>query len=464
MNTTLSLDGPVHGPRRIVSLPVLLLFNALGVALAVASDLAIYVPLVLLGLLVAVALARHLTLWLSVVILGHLALFLQRSTEISGPELVFGLVMFLYLSLFFADRIVVRRTSLLEDPGDRALVLFLLAGFFSFVPALMTRTDMGLWGREFLVLAGFLLYFPLREAIRTPLGRRIIVGSFVALAATIAVKNIVQYQQQFSVAQVAWELVSGRQTANEPFFMAMIVGTGVALGTAEHARGRLISLVGFVLFSFSLLVSFSRGYWMGTAIGLFVAFLLLRPAERRSMGWILALTMLSAIVCSWVILGDRFTTVIDIVSRRLLSAGDALADISFRARLAESKAVFGQIVNNPILGHGLGAEFAYYHPIRDVTYTNSYVHNAYLWLWFKLGAAGLVLFLAAYGTKLVSGIRLLRAGAPGRGMVIAAVALLIAMLVVSLTSPQFYARDSVLIIAICWALISQRLAEARRAE
>lgn len=464
MNTTLSLGGPVHGPRGIVSLPVLLLFNALGVALAAASGLVVYVPLILLGLIAAVALARHLTLWLSVVILGHLALFLQRSTGISVPELVFGLVMFLYLLLFFADRIAMRRTPLLEDPGDRALVLFLLVALFSFAPALLTRTDMGLWGRELLVLAGFLLYFPLREAMRTRLGRRIIFGSFVALAMTIAVKNIFQYQQQFSVAQVAWELVSGRQTANEPFFMAMVVGTGVALGTAEHARDRLISLAGFALFSFSLLVSFSRGYWMGTVIGLLVAFVLLRPAERQRMGGILALTVLSAIVCSWVILGDRFATVVDIVSRRLLSAGDAWADISFRARLAESNAVLGQIVNNPILGHGLGAEFAYYHPIKDVTYTNSYVHNAYLWLWFKLGAAGLVLFLAAYGAKIVSGIRLLRGDVLDRGPVIAAIALLIAMLVVSLTSPQFYARDSVLIIVISWALISQTVAEARRPE
>ena len=92
------------------------------------------------------------------------------------------------------------------------------------------------------------------------------------------------------------------------------------------------------------------------------------------------------------------------------------------------------------------------------------MHNAYLYLWFKFGIVGLVVFLISFGAKIREGIVLLRTVGDDarRASVMAAVAILTAMLVITITSPQFYARDSILIIALCWASIASSIPRVTR--
>jgi O-antigen ligase len=129
-------------------------------------------------------------------------------------------------------------------------------------------------------------------------------------------------------------------------------------------------------------------------------------------------------------------------------------------RLAESRAVWDLIGKNPIAGAGLGSEISFYHLLRQSTQHTYYMHNAYLYLWYKFGLVGLVVFLTAYLLKIKAGIAwLTNCGSDTRrAFVMAAVAILIAMLQITITSPQFYARDSILIITLCWATIASSVA------
>lgn len=430
------------------------LANAGLVSVATITGTVLYLPIALLVVTLAIILSRRLVWWLSAVLFGHIVLFLQRTTDISVSEAVFGIVSYGYLGAYFIDRIIVRRETLFSAPGDRPLALFFLLVVASAIPAVLFGNDPGLWARELLVLAGFLLSFPLREACTTAGGKRVVLVTFAMLAGVMAVRNIVEYSERIREIHYAWEIVSGRQTAGEPLFMAMVVWAAASLGISTQVRSRAILLSVFVLFSFSLAATFSRGYWLGTFLALFVVFLFLTKPERVRMAGILSLVCLGGIVLAWLMLGDRFGAVAAIVFGRLLSAGLALEDLSFLTRLEESKAVLAQIAANPVMGYGLGADFAYYSPLRGVTYTNAYVHNAYLWLWFKLGLAGLAVFLALYIGKIKAAINALRRTGQNRPLAITAVALLIGMMIISFTSPQFYARDSVMIIALCWAVLS----------
>jgi hypothetical protein len=455
LSSTYSFDGP-DSNARIPPLLLVLLLNAIAVSVAAASGFLVYVPLVLLGLTAAILLSRRLAAWLALVILGHLVLFFQRTTEISISEIIFGIVFVAYLALYLVDRIAVKRVPLLTAAGDNALVVFFAVAFLSVIPAMMFENDLGLWGRELIVLAGLGMYFPLRESMTTKEGKRVVLFSFALLAVAVAARNILQYRERLDVIQFAWELVSGRQTANEPLFMAMVVGAGAALGVSKSAWKQVFSAGVFLLFSLSLLVTFSRAYWVGTFVGLLIVFLLLQRRERTRFVATLCVVLLGWIGISWLILGDRFGAVADIVVRRLLSAGYVMKDVSFLTRVEESRVVAEHAFRNPILGYGLGAEFGYYNALKDVTYVNAYIHNAYLWLWFKLGAAGLLSFLVAYAGKIRSGFRTITiTNNADRPFVIAAVALLCTMLIISVTSPQFYARDSVLVIALCWAILAR---------
>jgi O-antigen ligase len=84
--------------------------------------------------------------------------------------------------------------------------------------------------------------------------------------------------------------------------------------------------------------------------------------------------------------------------QRLVSVGHYGQDKSLRARTLEARHVTEQIRAHPALGSGLGAQILWGRPYERVKPTyQSFSHNGYLWLAWKLGipsAALLVLLLA----------------------------------------------------------------------
>ena len=72
---------------------------------------------------------------------------------------------------------------------------------------------------------------------------------------------------------------------------------------------------------------------------------------------------------------------------RLLSLGNYGSDLSVRYRLTESRHVIDEIRAQPLVGSGLGATILWgraYEGVRPST--ESFAHNGYLWLAWKLGA------------------------------------------------------------------------------
>ena len=412
----------------------------------------LYLPIAIIAALTLYWSVRSARIWLTLVILGHAVLFGQKTEGVSIFEAAFALFLFGILSLWFLDRLVIKRGSLITASGDFAFLLFVLLASLSVVFALASESKMFLWLREYLVFLGFLLYFPLRDALRDSTGRWWIYGAFFLLALGIAIKNFLQYRTGALVASYLWELVGARQTANEPLFMA-----GAAIWMVSDRRAiRLLCFVLVSMFSLALVLTFSRGYWVGAFVGGIVLFSFGEKRERRKLAGLVLVVGVSAIGIMLVFFHEIFSALISTVFLRLFSTAGAAQDISLANRLVESAAVWSAIWTSPIMGSGLGAEYTFYSLLRKTTLHTIYVHNAYLYLWFKLGILGLVAFLASYGGKILAGVRLAlgHRDHPRRPLLLSAVAILIAMLLISITSPQFYARDSVLIITLCWGTIA----------
>ena len=90
-------------------------------------------------------------------------------------------------------------------------------------------------------------------------------------------------------------------------------------------------------------------------------------------------------------------------------------------------------------------------PIAHRVLTRTYTHNAYLYMLYKLGIVGLAAFAAFYWRALRRVWLSMRASAEGSGArtaMVAGLALLVSFLPLSLTSPQYYDKSSVLIISL----------------
>lgn len=415
----------------------------------------LYLPLVILACWVLYLSLVSIIVWLPLVILGYAVIFMQRSEDLTAASAVFAAFLYGILILWLVGHAVVRQEKLAVVSGDAALLLFMTFALGSVLVAVANETKPILWLREFLIFFAYLLYFPLREALRSAKGRRFVYGAFFLLALTIAVQKLISYRSTVALASYAWELLGARQAANEPLFMAVVI-TSIAVWMTTDNRWRgLMALSVMSFFLLALVLTFSRGYWVGAAIGTAVLFLLGRPQERKRLLGLSITGILAAATISFVLFQDVAQALFGVVFKRLFSA--TAIDKSLLNRILESEVVWKWITVNPLVGYGLGAEFSYYHILRQSTQTTPYAHNAYLYLWFKFGLFGLACFMTAYLAKIVIGIRFLRTCAltsEHRVFTLASIAILIAMLQVSITSPQFYARDSILIIVLCWAMIA----------
>ncbi len=418
----------------------------------------VFLPSVAVALLVIYWSLTSLHVWLTLTILGHAVLFFQKTEGVSISEIGFAFYSFGILLIWFYDRWV-RGYAFTSTVGDRSLFLFLVLATVSIIPALAYGNKMDMWFREWIVLMAFLLYFPMREMLADTQGRRLAYGAFFLLGLTLAIQNFIQYRSGALVAEFYWQLVGARQASYAPIFMSLLLAFGALWMTTRTVRAQLISVLAVSFFALALIFTFARGFWIGALLGGVVLLFLGRSHERRRLLSIVLIVLLLSSLILLIFFYDILTSLLATIAYRFITSAAGTQDISVANRLAETAAIWKAILANPLTGVGLGGEYAFHSLIRKTTQHTIYAHNAYLYFLFKLGIAGLLIFLVAYFSKIRAGIHRLREEwrSPLRPYQLASVAILVAMVQISITSPQFYARDSILIIVLCWGTIAARV-------
>jgi O-antigen ligase len=162
------------------------------------------------------------------------------------------------------------------------------------------------------------------------------------------------------------------------------------------------------------LISLTRGYWMGLAAGFAVSCFFYGgrgPGARARwrqvfaiFGWLALLLGIGAVVTSSVFgWGD---TAAIFGSRLVSSVGtehNTESSSNFE-RILEWIASARKIAEAPWMGHGLGLTLHVRHPIYQVTSTQWYIHQLYLWIWLKEGLIGLISLVAVLVVAIRTGL------------------------------------------------------------
>lgn len=198
-------------------------------------------------------------------------------------------------------------------------------------------------------------------------------------------------------------------------------------------RERAPLLAVLLLNSVSLMLTFERAFWIGTAMGLLVVMARAGSSQRvRVMLWTPVAVLLLLAVFATVAPGQ-----ITAAGERLLSVREYESDISVAYRVVESQKVVGEIRERPFLGSGVGASIWWGLPAAGIApqrYT--YTHNGYLWLVWKLGVIPTFLMALLFALAL---LRREGARAHGRSEMVmkGAQAGLFVLLILAVTSPVF---------------------------
>jgi O-antigen ligase len=234
---------------------------------------------------------------------------------------------------------------------------------------------------------------------------------------------------------------------NEVFLIGSILLIGwVALWPRGRPRPRVLwILLGVALVG--LMLSLVRGYWVGLVVGLAYLFVLLRGSER--------VRLVGGVVVVGVLLGFGTAALSPALFESVVSraaAVTAVGDPNVQYRLLENQAVLKQVRQRPLTGYGLGKSFTPDYTKYGVPRAPQwYIHNNYLWILQRMGVVGLALFAWFVIAFLFprGGLRRLPVEKDPwlGGIAIGSRALLVALLFVSITSPQFNTMGNVAAVA-----------------
>ncbi len=419
------------------------------------TQISVYTPVILLaGLFLWITLKYPVT-GICTVILFHF--FTLQSTEaINIYEILYAVYFLTFLGGWFFRSFLIEKKWPIRNRYEYALILFFGICLFSLFPAVLFGNDMTKWFRELVPFTTLLLYFPARDYLNTKLRIILALASVTILCLVVSVNNVLNYREFVLQATYQWEFQTMRQHAGEPMIMFMIL---LFLGLFIYSRTikqKLLFMSFVVLFAVALGITFTRGYWLGVGTGVIFLFLFLEFKKKMTFSLYALFLSIVMIAALYIYLGDTLIYFYKAIIGRFSSVGALEKDISMMNRLSEYKSVLRSILKNPVIGYGLGAEFTYYNLILSTFKKTWYTHNVYFYFLFKLGIMGLSSFLYFYFRMLFRGLKKFRNENDlfVKGILLALVCNLFALLVISLTSPQFIQKDSLLIVSLSFGIFA----------
>ncbi len=422
----------------------------------VAPEMVKYIPPLLFGVVAFLAAWLQPSVRFAVLIAGFVALT-DYVPGIQLAELAYGLFFLAYLAHWGYSKVLIERRVLLERPADfGALALLILVVCYVPVSIVFGANISGIFG-ELSAFVLFAIYFPAKDAmVRLRYGPEIVLGCILFIGVFISIRNFSEYQTLLLHATQAWQVAKGRVVTNDNILMVVCL-YGLTLFAFARSRVVRMGLLGLSLMFFSaLILTQSRGYWLGFLLGGLILLVWLPPAQRRRLVLLAFWALVAGGSLAFLFFSDEIAVIIAGLLDRLFSLLTAsTTDISLVNRFRETAAVWEMIKVNPILGYGMGVAYPFFDIAHMATDTDSFVHNGYFGLWYKFGLPGLCLVLWIWFASIRSGIRAFRsrhAAMPIRLCGLASAVTLSAFLLTTNTSNPFYLNDTLFIFGLLFAI------------
>ncbi len=393
--------------------------------------------------------------WLLVSIVSHLLLFLRVSAgsgenpAIGIPEIIFSAIFFPGLLLWFAKRLYAHEIFV-KGWEDIILIAFLIYALLGIFVSASQGFSLEKGIREFLLFVPLLFIFPVRKEAEKKNGRTLMIWALLLMSAAVGLVIITRYRLDLLAAKYLWQVVGNRQQKEESLYMSSIIILFAFVVGNRYSKTILLPLLALEMFA--LAITFSRGYWITTVLGLLGLLFFLKGQARRRMMRLTVVGVLFAAVVGIVVLPQIFGSFLTGLAERLTSISTNA--LTLHSRLVESEAVLQKVSLSPVIGYGLGSLFSYFDVITHLDIRTWYIHNGYLFLLFKFGIVGFVLFISMYMKRVVTLVRLWQGTSfTDENPFVSAILLIsLMMLFISVTSPQFYDRGSLLILSITWGI------------
>lgn len=438
----------------------------LGAVAWKAAELIAYVPFVLTLLGAAFLILRH-PLVNIVVLLAAFVLISDYQEGIQITEVVYGLYYLSFVGYHLFSRAFLLDESIATRFEEKALLGFMLVVTLSIGVTIVFQGKLSEVVSQWTALALLLLYFPIKEFfLRDDRAPAVLFAILAWIGLFAAMRNYYVYHSMLSSADHLWQIARGRVVTNDNLLMVSSLAMLVLLVFARTWKHRFFLLPAFLVPLGGLILTQSRGFWVAFAVGAFLLLVLVGQRERiRLIGFGAAGFVVGGAV-GLIFFGDSLALIVSGLVERASSLGTAgTRDVSLYNRFFESSAVWDQIVKNPILGYGIGVPYRFFDLTFMATREDTFIHNAFLSIWYRFGILGLLLLTAAWGGAILRGFQAFRTRSAPKLVRLAGLTCAVALgayVLPANTSNPFYLNDSLYLFGILMGMAGGAAACAQR--
>ncbi len=403
------------------------------------------------GVLITGALAmRHP----SFMVLGYLLssiIYLNNYPGIPLPELLFFIyTVFIVLALFLPD-LLRFKIHFYSGLDKIALLFIILLAYGTVLGYLNGAKPVNLFG-DLTYYAGFLTYFAFLKYFHRERFRKTLLVLLIGIIVYILVRNAINYQQIIIEAYALWQIQKARAATNEVFILA---GSSFFLSAFLYVKSYLHK--SFYLFLLlagigGIVITQSRGYWIALLFSFFIMFLIAEKSQKKQILLVISVSLVAGILVISIFFSDLFHIIYDALLYRLSSIFDIFTERigpSLRQRILETKKVMGKIIENPIAGYGFGVTYSRFLTVPHIYKEVTYIHNGYLAIWFKLGLVGFITILYYCYLIFKYCLHIYRNTSRwAKPISHSIIGILGGMLLVNVTSPQFFSFGSMFLMAL----------------
>jgi len=382
---------------------------------------------------------------------------LSSSEHIELGEIVFGLFTIFIFLIWLYEKKNIKKELIINDIFDYSIISFILLAIFSLITALFNGNDSLKSFREFIPFSAYLFYFPLKDKINSIKYCNVLLSFFLCLVFYFGIQNIINYKNLILNSSFIWDLEVSRQTTNEPLFFFSLILSFSYLLCLKKTRHKILCIL-LIIFSLgSLVLTFSRGYWVAALLSFFLLFLFVDIKMKMKMFFYSLLISFPFLLIAYLYLGDLNFLFYEIFLKRFFTILNLFEDPSLLNRANEARELFKLCLRNPLVGYGLGATYSFHNILLGTTIDTWYSHNAFLFIMFKMGIFSLISIMVFYFNIIKNAYKYsFKAclSANHKSLNLGVLCSLMGMLPLSFSSPQLIQSNSILIILISSIIIN----------
>ncbi len=430
---------------------------------------------VVLALLSAALIVRNPVAVIFAFIVSNVALELRPKYMIHGGapgplELIIAILMSGILAYWVVRLRIFEGQVLSESFGQLSMAFFAIWSFF--VTAVMLRGAHASFPNALREMIDFvpLLILPILYSRfvdhDSKWERRIFAAVFFSGLLLIA-WNILQMRNNVVAAVYLYQM--GRGSTDDTLASFTVILSVSFLMSFRRGWATTAWAIVLLLASIGVIISFKRDLYVATIIcAMLVLFLGSNEERRRATIRLLMVAAVGLVSLAFLYFSSHiFHLLLLSYGLRFMSTQHLGTDLSLVNRYVEWHYEWQAILRSPIFGHGFGAQFRTFDMIRGFNSWMTFSHSSYLYMIFKTGFVGAILFFAAYFSFLAKGFRLIKLkNLSPRARVItrAILGYLIIILFSALTEPELDSKTDLIWVGLMWGYFLALESHSRSSE